>query len=235
MKGVILAGGTGSRLYPLTKACNKNLLPIGSEPMVYKVIKKFLEAGIFNICIVTSTEAIASMTACLGSGKQLDKNLSLCYVIQDSPNGIAAGIGLAEDFAAGDSILVILGDNIFDADLSNSLSYGSNASVAYYEVPDPERFGVLMFDENGKPCSVIEKPKVAPSNKAVVGVYSYPNDVFEKIRTLKPSARGEYEVTDLNNLYFAEKRMSCYELKGFWIDAGCHESYQKAFEWASKR
>lgn len=233
MRGVIVCGGLGSRLRPLTQIYNKNLLPLGgSNFMIDFPIKAVISAGVKDLLIIIGPEHASSMIGLLGSGAK--HNLNITYKIQDSPNGIAAALSLAEDFAAGDDILVILGDNVFDADLSSLLPYNSNASVAYYEVPDPERFGVLVFDKDGKPESVVEKPKIAPSNKAVVGVYSYPSDVFDKIRTLKPSARGEYEVTDLNNLYFAEKRMSCYELKGFWIDAGCRNSYQKAFEWASK-
>jgi glucose-1-phosphate thymidylyltransferase len=233
MRGVILAGGLGTRLRPLTGVYNKNLLPLSNRFIIDFPLDAVISAGVKDLMIITGPEHIGSLVGLLGSGKNY--NLNITYKIQDTPNGIAAAIGLAEDFAAGDNILVILGDNVFDADLSNSISHNSNASVAYYEVPDPERFGVLVFDKNGKPESVVEKPAVAPSNKAVVGVYSYPSDVFDKIRTLKPSARGEYEVTDLNNLYFTEKRMECFELKGFWCDAGTVETYCKAFEWASKR
>lgn len=233
MKAVLLCGGLGTRLRPLTQIYNKNLLPLGNKFIVDFPLEAVKKSGIRDVLIITGPEHIGSLVDLVGSGKNY--GLSVSYRIQEKPMGIAHGIGLAEDFAAGDNILVILGDNIFDADLSDSLSYGNNACIAYKRVQDPERFGVLEFDLKGNPCGIIEKPKIAPSNKAVIGVYSYPSDVFDKIRTLKPSARGEYEVTDLNNLYFNEKRMDCFELEGFWVDAGTHETYQEAFIWASRQ
>lgn len=233
MKGIILAGGTGSRLLPLTSIYNKNILPLGKNFLIDFPIQALKSAGIKDVLIITGPEHIGSLVGLIGSGSKYDINVT--YRIQDNPNGIAAAIGLGESFANGDNVLVILGDNIFDDDLSNMSSHDDNACIAYYKVPDPERFGVLLTDENGKPTGVVEKPKVAPNNNAVVGIYSYPSDVFDKIKTLKPSARGEYEVTDLNNLYFNENRMNCFKLGGFWIDAGSHETYQKAFNWASQR
>ncbi len=236
MKSVILAGGMGTRLRPLTLIYNKNLLPLADRFLIDFPLEAIQKIGhIKEVLIITGPEHMGSLVNLLGSGTKY--GLDITYKVQDSPDGIASAIALAEDFANGESILVILGDNIFDGDITNLVTqtlYG-NAGVAYKVVEDPERFGVLTFDEGGVPTGVIEKPKVAPSNKAVVGVYAYPNDVFEKIKTLKPSARGEYEVTDLNNLYFKEGNMTCHELSGFWVDAGEHKTYQKAFEWASNR
>ncbi len=188
-----------------------------------------------DVLIITGPEKIGNMVDLLGSGES--HGLNITYKIQDKPLGIAHGIGLAEDFANGEDILVILGDNIFDFDLSNDLlcaTMDGQASIAFKRVGDPERFGVMKFHPDGRPEIIIEKPEIAPSNRAVIGIYSYPADVFEKIKTLKPSARGEYEVTDLNNLYLKEGKMRCYDLEGFWVDAGTFETYQQAFEWACK-
>lgn len=236
MKAVILCGGLGTRLRPLTNIYNKNLLPLGSKFMIdfpLEAVKK--TEFIKEVLIITGPEKIGNLVDLVGSGEKY--GLSVTYKIQDKPLGIAHGIGLAEDFAGKEDILVILGDNIFDFDLTNDLmcaTMDGQASIALKRVSDPERFGVMEFNPDSTPKRIIEKPKVAPSNHAVIGVYSYPPDVFEKIKILKPSDRGEYEVTDLNNLYIAEGKMRCYDLEGFWVDAGTHDTYQKAFEWASR-
>lgn len=237
MKAVILAGGLGTRLRPLTLVYNKNLLPLANRFMIDFPLDAIKKVGfIKEVLIITGPEHMGSIINLLGSGEK--HNLSITYKIQDIPLGIAHGIGLAEDFANGEDILVILGDNIFDFDLSNDLicaTIDGQASIACKRVEDPERFGVIKFDKSGSPEIIVEKPVEYISDKAVVGVYSYPSCVFDKIRTLKPSARGEYEVTDLNNLYIKEGKMRCYELEGFWCDAGTIETYQKAFIWACNR
>ena len=237
LKGLILAGGTGSRLFPLTKACNKNLLPVGNEPMLYLPIKKMTEIGIFNICIVTSADAIAAVTRCLGSGAEIDPRLRLQYVIQDTPNGIAAAVGLARDFVGDNPFVVILGDNVFDESLfpvvEHFKKYPEKAMVYTYEVSDPERFGVVQYDATGDMVEkIVEKPRIPPSNQIVTGVYAYPRmSAFDHIDTLVPSARGELEITDLNNCYIPYS-LRTHQMTGTWIDCGTMASLKAANLWA---
>jgi glucose-1-phosphate thymidylyltransferase len=242
IKGVILAGGTGSRLFPLTKACNKNLLPVGNEPMLYLPIKKMTEVGIFNICIVTSADAIAAVTKCLGSGIEIDSRLRLQYVIQDAPGGIAQAVGLARNFVGDNPFIVILGDNVFDESLlpvaEHFNKHPSKAMVYTYEVPDPKRFGVVQYDATGDTVEkIVEKPQVPPSNEIVTGVYAYPHidkagmSAFDYIEKLVPSARGELEITDLNNCYIPHS-LRTHRMSGTWIDCGTMESLKVANLWA---
>jgi len=227
MKGIILAGGTGSRLYPLTKVTNKHLLPIGDKPMIYHPIEKLTEIGIQEILIVTGTDHMGSVVNLLGSGK--DFNCRFTYKVQDEAGGIAQALGLAENFAGSDSVAVILGDNIFESSLKEAAKNydGSGAQILIKEVNDPKRYGVAELDGE-RVLSVEEKPNDPKSNYAVTGIYFYDSKVFEFIKTLKPSGRGELEITDVNNYYIQQKNMKSSVLKGWWTDAGTPESYRIA-------
>lgn len=233
MKGIILAGGTGSRLYPLTKVTNKHLLPIGNKPMIYYPIEKLTEAGIEEILVVTGTEHMGDVVNLLGSGS--DFGCRFTYKVQDEAGGIAQALGLAENFVGGDSMTVVLGDNIFEKSLSNAVSSygGSGAQILLKEVEDPERFGVAEI-EGDKITGIEEKPEAPKSSYAVAGVYMYDNRVFDIIRNLEPSDRGEYEITDVNNDYIRREEMRFSILEGWWTDAGTPESYRRANELAGK-
>lgn len=240
MKGVILAGGTGSRLYPISKVTNKHLLPVFKKPMIYYPIEKLLGAGIKEILIVTGTEHMGAVVQLLGSGKDFKCNFT--YKVQDEAGGIAQALLLAENFAGGDSITVILGDNIFEDDIKefakNFDKQEKGAKILLKEVHDPERYGVAEI-KNGKIIGVEEKPKKPKSNLAVTGIYMYDKNVFNIIKTLQPSARGEYEITDVNNVYIKNGTMTYDSLKGFWTDAGTFSSLEHAWElvkeWETKK
>ncbi|GBR75918.1 spore coat protein [Candidatus Termititenax persephonae] len=229
MKGVILAGGTGSRLYPLTKVTNKHLLPVGRKPMIYYPIERLLQAGIKEILIVTGTEHVGAVVNLLGSGK--DFACRFTYKVQDEAGGIAQALGLAENFAGGDSVTVILGDNIFQDNLAPYIEeyerQGGGAKLLLKEVLDPQRFGVAEL-RDGLIVGIEEKPKHPKSNNAVTGIYIYDAQVFAYIRTLKPSGRGELEITDVNNKYIAERKCTYNIFQGFWTDAGTPESLRHA-------
>jgi len=228
-----LAGGTGSRLYPLTKVTNKHLLPVGNKPMIYYPIEKLTQAGIDEILIVTGTEHVGDVVNLLGSGK--DFGCRFTYKVQDEAGGIAQALGLARNFAGGDSMSVILGDNIFEMSLNDPVKNfdSSAASILLKEVDDPERFGVAEIEAD-KIKTIEEKPENPKSNFAVTGIYFYPPDVFDIIETLKPSGRGELEITDVNNHYVRENRMKFSVMDGWWTDAGTLNSYKKANELASE-
>lgn len=235
MRALILAGGKGTRLRPLTHIFNKNLLPVGGVPMIDYPLRKVAEAGIKEVCIVTGAEQIGDVVEYCKSGGEW--GLDITYRVQEEALGIAHGIGLAENFARNDDLLVILGDNLFDSSLVDIVKYHDsrithNAFVLVKKVDDPCRFGVVEYGPNGQIVGIHEKPKVAPSDDAVIGVYCYPPDVFEIIRNLSPSARGEYEVTDINNVYLKANKLKCHRIEGFWIDAGTHEAYETACKWA---
>jgi glucose-1-phosphate thymidylyltransferase len=231
MKGVILAGGTGSRLYPLTKVTNKHLLPVGLKPMIYYPIEKLTEAGIRQILIVTGTEHMGSVVSLLGSGR--DFGCHFTYKVQDEAGGIAQALGLSEDFAQEGPLAVILGDNLFEDSLVPMVQrfredqQERGARIALKEVPDPHRFGVATL-EGDRVVKIVEKPKQPESHWAVTGVYLYDGRVFEAIHTLKPSGRGELEITDVNNAYIAGGKMGYDVLKGWWSDAGTFESLARA-------
>ncbi|MDN5301117.1 MAG: glucose-phosphate thymidylyltransferase [Thermoanaerobacteraceae bacterium] len=231
MKGVILAGGTGSRLFPLTKVTNKHLLPVGKYPMIYYPIYKLIEAGIKEILIVTGKEHMGSVVNLLGSGYEF--GVEFTYKIQDQPGGIAQALGLAEHFVNGDKCVVILGDNIFEDNINPYVAsfekQEKGAKVLLKEVPDPERFGVAEL-KDGMVVSIEEKPKKPKSNYCVTGIYMYDNRVFDIIKTLKPSARGELEITDVNNAYIKDGTLTYDILKGSWTDAGTFESLRRANE-----
>lgn len=227
MKGIILAGGTGSRLYPLTKVTNKHLLPIGNNPMIYYPIQKLTEVGIDEILIVTGTDHMGDVVNLLGSGK--DFGCRFTYKVQDEAGGIAQALGLAENFVGGDTMTVILGDNIFQTSLEKALgSYpDKGAQILLKEVDHPERFGVAEVDGD-KIIGIEEKPDQPKSRLAVTGVYMYDAEVFDYIRDLEPSDRGELEITDVNNRYIQKNAMRFSIMQGWWTDAGTPASYKRA-------
>lgn len=226
MKGIILAGGNGTRLHPLTKVTNKHLLPVYNKPMIFYPIETLVKAGIQDIIIITGKEHAGSFMNLLGSGKEFNAKFS--YALQDEAGGIAQAIGLAEHFVHNEPVAVILGDNIVLDDISEEVkTFKEGGKIFLKEVKDPERFGVPVF-ENDKIIRIEEKPKQPKSKHAVTGVYLYDSTVFDKIRTLKPSQRGELEVTDLNNLYLQEGKLSFSFLKNQWLDAGTPDSLLEA-------
>ncbi len=229
MKGVILAGGLGTRLFPLTKATNKHLLPVGREPMLFHPIRQLCDAGIHDILVVTSTDHMGDVVRCLGSGK--DFNCSLSYKVQESAGGIAHALALAENFAAGHKICVLLGDNIFECSIAPYVQkfrlQDLGARVLLKEVGDPERYGVAALDEH-QVIEIEEKPHQPKSQLAVVGLYLYDAQVFDIIRTIEPSPRGEYEITAVNNRYIAQQQLQYDVCRGRWTDAGTFDSLQEA-------
>ncbi|HEY4731291.1 MAG TPA: sugar phosphate nucleotidyltransferase [Myxococcales bacterium] len=231
MKGIVLAGGTGSRLFPLTKVTNKHLLPVGREPMIFHPVRKLTAAGIEEILIVTGVEHMGDVVTLLGSGK--DFGCRFTYKVQDEAGGIAQALGLAEDFAGKELLCVILGDNIFQDPIGPYLSafreQARGARLLLKKVDDPQRYGVAEV-EGSRVVRIVEKPKRPKSDLAVVGIYFYDSQVFDLIRTLKPSARGELEITDVNNHYLREGSLHCDRLQGWWTDAGTFESLASANE-----
>lgn len=225
MKGIVLAGGTGSRLFPLTKVTNKHLLPVGKKPMIYYPIEKLLDAGIQEILVVTGLEHMGDVVNLLGSGK--DFGCRFTYRVQDEAGGIAQALNLAEHFVHGDRCTVILGDNIFSDSIKGEveafLKCPNGARIMLKEVADPQRFGVAELSGD-RVVKIVEKPKNPVSNWAVTGIYMFDAQVFEIIKTLKPSARGEYEITDVNNHYISKGQMTFGKFSGWWSDAGTFES-----------
>jgi glucose-1-phosphate thymidylyltransferase len=230
IKGVILAGGLGSRLAPLTKVTNKHLLPVYRKPMVYYPIEKLVAAGIREIMLVTGGPFAGDFLKLLGNGRQFGLR-DLHYTYQEGEGGIAEALGLCEQFVEGERVCVILGDNIFSGDLGSGLeSYmkqKSGAKIFLKEVPDPQRFGVAEV-RDGKIAGIEEKPKKPKSKYAVTGVYMYDEQVWKVIKTLKPSGRGELEITDVNNYYVKQGTLTYDILDGFWTDAGTFESLLRA-------
>lgn len=223
MKGVILAGGHATRLRPLTWVTNKHLLPIYHQPMIFYALKSMKKAGVKEVLLITNPEHAGHFINLLRSGA--DFNLHLFYEIQDKPQGIAAGIGLAKSFASASKILVILADNIFTHNLNSSIKsfekQKKGAMIFAVEMPKQQsQYGVIELDKKGKVVSIEEKPPMPKSNLVQTGIYMYDERVFDFIKKLKPSQRGELEVTDLNNFYVREGTMICQVMKGWWIDAG---------------
>lgn len=235
LKGVVLAGGMGTRLMPLTKVTNKHLLPVGRKPMIYYPVEKLIGAGVEEILIVTGLEHMGDVVNLLGSGRQFGCRFT--YKVQDEAGGIAQALLLAEGFAAGSSVAVILGDNIFHAHLGYHVEkycqQKTGARVLLKEVQDPHRFGVATI-EGDKVIEIEEKPKQPKSNYSVTGIYFYDKHVFEIIRTLKPSGRGELEITDVNNAYIANGQMGFDFLDGWWSDAGTFTSLARVNELVEK-
>lgn len=235
MKGIILAGGSGTRLYPLTKTTSKQLLPVYDKPMIYYPLSTLMLFGIKDILIISTPQDTPNIEKLFGKGSQLGLNIQ--YAIQNEPKGIAQAFTIGADFIGDDDVCLILGDNIFymgdqfhtfKAEVDKNT--GSRATIFAYHVSDPERFGVVEFDNDLNAISIEEKPKNPKSNYASVGLYFYPSDVVEKARNLKPSDRGELEITDLNNLYLQEKRMSVVPMRrgNAWLDAGTPESLMES-------
>lgn len=236
MKGVILAGGKGTRLYPLTYATNKHLLPVYDQPMVYYPIQTLVKAGITEILIVTGGPYAGHFIRVLKNGEDLDiKHLEYAY--QEGEGGISSALAIAENFSDKGNICVILGDNCTDANIKKDVnSFKSGATIFLKKVPDPERFGVAKFNKKGDITAILEKPKTPPSNMAVTGLYIYDNTVFDKIRSIVPSKRGELEITDVNNLYLKEHKLNFSQLNGYWRDAGTFATLFEANSfWSNKK
>ena len=231
LRGVILAGGTGSRLMPLTKVTNKHLLPVGQKPMIYYPIEKLTSIGIEQILIVTGVEYMGDVVGLLGSGRGF--NCQFTYKVQDEAGGIAQALGMAEGFSNNDPLAVILGDNIFQANLKDYadrfISQKTGARVLLKQVSNPQRFGVAEMSD-GRVISIEEKPKKPKSDYIITGIYFYDVTVFDIIRTLKPSGRGELEISDVNNAYIAKGQLAYDILDGWWTDAGTFESLNRANE-----
>ena len=226
MKGIILAGGSGSRLMPMTKVTNKHLLPIYDKPMIYYPMQTLMDMGIKQIMIVSGKGHAGHFLELLGSGK--DFGVKFTFEIQEEAGGIAQALGLAEDFADNEPVAVILGDNIYEDNFKKEIqNFKEGAKVFLKEVPDPQRFGVAEV-KGDKIVSIEEKPKEPKSNLCVTGLYIYDAKVFDIIKTLKPSDRGELEITDVNNHYVEKGKMSFAKVKGFWSDAGTVESLYRA-------
>jgi len=236
MKGIILAGGSGTRLYPITKGVSKQLVPIYDKPMVYYPLSVLMLAGITEILIITTPEDQISFQRLLGDGSEL--GISFTYIAQPSPDGLAQAFILGEEFIGDDDACLVLGDNIYYGhDLTKTLAnavqnakYESKATVFGYHVLDPERYGVAEFDCDGNVVSLEEKPEVPKSNYAVTGLYFYPNDVIQKAKSVKPSHRGELEITTVNQMYLKEGRLKLETMgRGYaWLDTGTHESLLEA-------
>ncbi|MDP3888560.1 MAG: sugar phosphate nucleotidyltransferase [bacterium] len=233
MKGVILAGGLGTRLRPLTLTINKHLLPVYDRPMIFYPIQTLVKAGVEEVLVVTGGPHAGDFIQVLKNGKEFGVN-HLEFAYQEGEGGIAAALFLAEDFADGDSLAVILGDNTTDADIKKEVrNFKQGALIFLKEVLDPERFGVATL--NGKKIiEIVEKPKEPKSNLAVTGLYLYDGTVFDKIRQINPSKRGELEITDVNNLYLQAGNLNWALLSGFWRDAGTFETYAEAFSYWTK-
>ena len=230
MKGIVLAGGLGTRLAPLTRVTNKHLLPVFDQPMVYYPVRTLVEADITDILIVTGGNSAGDFLKLLRNGAEFGLN-RINYAYQEGEGGIAAALGLAEHFADGGPVCVVLGDNILEKSIASFVRkfrhQGSGAKILLSEVPDPQRFGVPVF-EDGRVIRIEEKPTDPKSRYAVIGVYMYDNRVFEIIKTLKPSGRGELEITDVNNAYIESGDLSWDVIEGWWTDAGTFESLLKA-------
>ncbi|MGN0915192.1 MAG: glucose-1-phosphate thymidylyltransferase RfbA [Succinivibrio sp.] len=232
MKGILLAGGSGTRLYPLTKTTSKQLLPVYDKPMIYYPLSTLMLFGIKDILIISTPRDLPNIEKLLGDGSNF--GLNLVYKVQEEPNGIAQAFILGEDFIdENDDVCLILGDNIFymgsqfgEFNEQVKKNQGSRATIFAYHVTDPERFGVVEFDKDRNAISIEEKPAHPKSNYASVGLYFYPSDVVKKAKSLKPSARGEYEITDLNNMYLKEGRLSVVPMRrgNAWLDAGTPDS-----------
>jgi glucose-1-phosphate thymidylyltransferase len=235
MKGIILAGGTGSRLHPLTTVTNKHLLPVGNDPMIFHPVARLKQAGITDILIVTGRDHMGDVMELLGSGH--DFGLDFTYKVQDQAGGIAQALGLARGFCSGDACCVILGDNVFEGDLTPAvaafMAQGSGARLLLKEVDDPERFGVADLSPDGHILGIEEKPAQPKSRYAVTGIYLYDGAVFDIIDTLRPSHRGELEITDVNNAYIRAGTCTYAVLEGWWTDAGTFPSLRRAGELAA--
>lgn len=234
MKGIILAGGKGTRLRPLTTVTSKQLLPIYNKPMIFYPLETLINAGIKDILIIVAPDHAGDFLKLLGSGKDFDCDFS--YEVQEQARGLADAFLIGEKFIGNDDVAMILGDNLFDDDFSDSIrSFKSGGRVFAKKVPDPERFGVVEFDENQKAISIVEKPDNPKSEYAVTGLYIYDNTVVEKAKSLEPSPRGEIEITDINNLYLKEGKLDVAMVNGQWLDTGTFEAMYQATNFVRDR
>ncbi|MDA1079673.1 MAG: sugar phosphate nucleotidyltransferase [bacterium] len=234
MKGIILAGGSGTRLRPLTSITSKQLLPIYNKPMIFYPLETLLSAGIREVLIIVAPSNAGDFLKLLGSGKEF--GCKFTYEIQDKPEGLAQAFLIGENFLGDDSATLVLGDNIFEDNFTEPITtFRSGGRVFAKEVADPERFGVVAFDENKKAISIEEKPAQPKSNYAVTGLYIYDNTVVQKVKSLQPSARGELEITDLNNVYLREGSLDVAFVSGKWFDTGTFESLYEATQFVRER
>lgn len=234
MKGIILAGGSGTRLSPLTKVTSKQLLPIYNKPMIFFPLQTLIDAGITDILVIVAPDHAGDFLKLLGSGTEF--GCKFTYEIQDKPAGLAQAFIIGENFIGNDQVTLVLGDNIFEDNFTDAItSFESGGRVFAKEVSDPNRFGVVEFDENKKALSIVEKPEEPRSNYAVTGLYIYDNSVVAKAKSLSPSARGELEITDLNNLYLQEGTLDVAFVQGKWLDTGTFESLYEAIEFVRDR
>jgi glucose-1-phosphate thymidylyltransferase len=223
MKGIILSGGHGTRLHPITKVTSKQLLPIHDKPMIYYPLQTLIRGGIKEILVIVAPERAGDYLKYLGSGREF--GVKFTYEIQDKPEGLAQAYHLGSTFIGDDHVAMILGDNIFEDDFSDEIkNFQGGGHVFVKKVPDPERFGVVVFDEDMNVKQIVEKPKERISDFAQTGLYIYDNRVVEVAKNLKPSARGEFEITDIANWYLDKGELKVSEVKGEWIDAGTFES-----------
>lgn len=234
MRGIILSGGSGTRLRPLTKITSKQLLPVYNRPMIYYPLNTLIRAGITEIMIIIAPERAGDYLNLLGSGQQF--GVKFTYEIQDKPEGIAQAFLIGENFIDNENVTLILGDNIFEDDLSKDIqSFNSGARIFAKQVPDPERFGVVKFDSQGQAEAIVEKPKNKISDYAVTGLYVYDHQVVEAAKEIKPSARGELEITDINNWYLAKGQLDVATVTGEWLDTGTFDSLLKAQQFAKDK
>lgn len=234
MKGIILAGGAGTRLRPLTTITSKQLLPIYNKPMILFPLQTILQAGIRDILIIVAPDNAGDFLKLLGSGKEFGCDFT--YEIQDKPEGLAQAFIIGKSFIAKDDVTLILGDNLYEDNFSDEIkNFKSGGRVFAKHVNDPQRFGVVEFDEQNRAISIIEKPNKPKSQYAVTGLYIYDNSVIEKVESLKPSTRGELEITDLNNLYLKAGKLDVAFVKGCWFDTGTFESMYEASKFIRER
>lgn len=234
MKGIILAGGSGTRLRPLTKVTSKQLLPIYDKPMIFYPLETLVKAGITDILVIVAPDHAGDFLKLLGSGQEF--GCKFTYEIQDKPEGLAQAFIIGKNFIGQDSVTLILGDNLFEDDFSDAIrSFKSGGRIFAKQVPDPERFGVVSFDEQRRATSIVEKPQEPASNYAVTGLYIYDNTVVAKAASLQPSPRGELEITDLNNVYLQDGTLDVAFVEGRWLDTGTFESLFEAAVFARER
>ena len=230
MKGIILAGGAGTRLHPLTKVTSKQLLPVYDRPMIYYPLETLINAGIKEILIISDPVNIDNFIKLLGDGKDFD--ITITYKVQEKPEGLAQAFIIAEDFIGNDNVTMILGDNIFigqDDVLKKAVtSLKTGGKIFVKQVPDPQRFGIAEFDSGGQVISIEEKPESPKSDFAVTGLYIYDSSVVKRAKAIQPSARGELEITDVNNLYLADKQLDVVRYEGFWLDTGTFDTLLEA-------
>ena len=238
MKGILICGGKGTRLHPLTKTVNKQLMPVYNKPLVHYPLATLIKAGITEIMIISGTEHADQFLLHFGNNDEF-ANIRFEFAVQKEPGGIAQALGLARYFVGDDKCVAILGDNIYEDDFSQALKDFENqkegAKVFIKEVPDPQRFGCPEISHDGTICRIIEKPEIPPSRFCVTGLYMYDNKVWDIIENLKPSGRGELEITDVNNHYVYGSTMTYETVKGVWIDAGTFDSLLKANIWAAQK